>query len=290
LVLVATLGRAADGDSYDSATGAFPNDGRSMAIPVATNPAFDDAGRAAELLYSADVTTLDLVTLDTSSAAPTYIGPISSPIVAGLAHDPVTGRLYGTDTVTDDLVWIDPTSGATSIIGNTGLSLMHGVALDSSTGILYTVEDDLGAGTTILYILDKNTGAPTLVGGLGYPHIGALAFDPVSGALYGAYAWSDATGYLVTIDISTGVATYVAATHRLNGLAFDRAGVLYGLTNGAISGGTARLYTVDKTTGAYTLVGNITTNNLLALDFSLDFLFGDGFESGTTSAWSATTP
>jgi hypothetical protein len=100
--------------------------------------------------------------------------------------------------------------------------------------------------------------------GLNYGMTG-LAFDPVSGVLYGSTATGNldpsAANLLVTINPTTGLVT-VKGPYNLSGdatgasmtdIAFDpTTGVLYGI--GSVGG--AHLYSIDKTTGQATLVGN----------------------------------
>jgi hypothetical protein len=89
----------------------------------------------------------------------------------------------------------------------------------------------------------------------------ALAFDPVSGVLYGSSgnANTDTTtrGELVSINPASGLVTDIGnfgvPGGTMTDLAFDPTShVLYGLT----SAGGARLCTIDTSTGAATLVGN----------------------------------
>jgi len=220
-----------------------------------------------EGILGVDVTTDKLLNIDKETAAAVIIGPVGSPIVGGLAYDPETGLLYGTDTITENLVTIDPCDGTTTIIGHTGISLLHGLALDPCDGTLYATN-----GQSNLYTIDKTTGEPSLVGPIGYSHIGALDFDPTSGILYGAYAYRSTNGFLITIDVTTGQGTFVADTHRINGLCFDPDGTLYASENGLYAGVQSSLYTVDKFTGEWNLVGGMgvdRADNVLCIEICL---------------------
>lgn len=220
-------------------------------------------------LFGVNITTDDLLTIDIATAAPTVVGPVASPIVAGLANDLATGQLYGTDTGTNRLVRIDPSSGATTVIGNTGASLLHGLALDPTSGILYASNAD-GFGPSSLWRIDKLTGVAVLVGPIGFSSVSGLDFDRISGVLYGSRVGANASGFLITIDPSTGAGTLVGSSTRLNGVAFDINGDLYGQDNGGVSDGISRLYRVDKNTGNATLIGPIVTGNVLGIDFGAD--------------------
>ncbi len=102
----------------------------------------------------------------------------------------------------------------------------------------------VSATTDMLYRVDPGSGNFTEIGPLGYGDIQMLAFHP-NGTLYGVDHTADD---LVTIDTSTGTASKVAdIPHTIvpNSIAFNSAGVLYGMDNGF--GRTIKTY--DITTG-----------------------------------------
>jgi hypothetical protein len=136
----------------------------------------------------------------------------------------------------------------------------------SSAAELYAASGQSQPGE--LYILDPATGATiTDVGPLndsGGRNFGmtALAFDPVSGVLYGASANANADvstrGQFVTINSASGLVTPIgtfglAAGGTMADLAFDPVThVLYGIP----SNGGANLFTIDPVTGQSTQVGS----------------------------------
>jgi hypothetical protein len=245
-------------DSYDPVTGKYvgvPSGCVTVQPPVSTNTRSNP-------LFGVEVSFANLVTIDTTNANTTMIGPVGSPVIAGLAWDSATGTVYGVDTSTKNLVTVDLATGNTTIVGSTGLYMTHGLAIDPATGIMYTV-DDLDR----LYTLDKATGAATRIGSVGCTGIGALDFDPLTGVLYGAYASSNETGMLITIDTATGQGTFVAKTHRINGLCFDSNGVLFAVDNGLYGGVDSSLYTVNKNTGQWALVGSLAVDNVIGIIF-----------------------
>jgi DNA-binding beta-propeller fold protein YncE len=247
---------------YDPTTQQFTADGQSTEQRPATSAG---AFTLEECLFGTDVAEANLIEIDKLTAQATVIGSLQSPICAGLAYDETSGLLYATDTSTRDLVSIDPATGATTVIGYTGIELPHGAAIDPGDGTLYVCAS---GSTTELYRVDKITAAATMIGEVGYPHIGALDFDPTSGILYGAHAYATADGFLITIDTATGQGTFVADTHRINGLSFDAAGVLYAAENGLSAGVPSVLLTIDKLSGAWTEIGDIPADNVLGLVFS----------------------
>lgn len=259
ILALAFLGSAFGNDGYDPCTGKFVGPAAGASVLKHDSP----LRPAAETLYGIDVTGDSLYKVDKNTAATTYVAAVGSPVIAGLAWDAVSGTLYGTDTSTGNLVTVDTSTGATTVIGATGVYLPHGLAIDPNTGTMYTMDD-----TSNLYSINKATGASTLIGPVGYPHIGALDFDPATGILYGAYAWMDSTGYLITVNTATGQGTFVANTHRINGMSFDENGNLYASENGLMSGVNSSLYSVNKSTGAWTLIGSLGVDNMLGLIFT----------------------
>ena len=143
---------------------------------------------------------------------------------------------------------------------------MSAVAARSNAADLYAAS---GAGSSgELYILNPATGATiTDVGPLNDSTsrnfgMTGLAFDPVSGVLYGSSANANADastrGQLVRINPATGLVTPIgsfglAAGGTMTDIAFDPVThVLYGLP----SNGGASLFTIDPATGLSTLVGD----------------------------------
>jgi len=251
-------------NDFDPTTAQRGSAGVGKSPTTLTVSSFDK--RALEL-YGTDVNLGNLLSVDKFNGNTTLVGAMTSSTVAGLAWDPSTSTCYGTDTLSGDLVTVDLATGATTIVGNTGILLPHGLALDPVTGVLYCMNGWTGD----LYTLNKLTGAPTLVGASGYLNINGLDFDPTTGTLYGSYAYQNATGYLITIDTATGAGTFVANTHRINGLAFDQNGDLYGADNSIISGVDSKLYSIDKSTGAWSQIGVMTgIDNMLGLVFNTD--------------------
>jgi hypothetical protein len=116
-----------------------------------------------------------------------------------------------------------------------------------------------GANPSSLYTIDITTGAATLVGAIGFNQVGAMAFHPTTDVLYAVGARSgDGVEVLLTINPSTGVGTEVGPTGAANlgtaaGMSFRSDGTLF------VYHSSHDVYTVDLSTGAYTLVGNSGT-------------------------------
>ncbi len=159
----------------------------------------------------------------------------------------------------------------------------------------------VGAGLSALYTVDPSNGASTLVWNFPGIHIyaGGLAYDATTDTLYatGAEDSSTGTSRLFTIDRFTGATTsFAGIDSSINlssgGLAIDPlTGVMYATgTNGHQS---HALFTIDKTTGAATLVGQAGGEccvspfgfNVNGLGFRSDgTLFANGFTLSQSEA------
>ncbi len=121
-----------------------------------------------------------------------------------------------------------------------------------------------------VYHIDDGTGATTFVGASGFSALNSLAQN------HGGTFYSASGSTLITIHPLTGVGTSIVsmALNDIRGLAFNASDVLYALVNDAITA-VDRLYTINTTTGAHTLIGSTTRTGLHGLDY-----FG-----GTFYAW-----
>lgn len=126
------------------------------------------------------------------------------------------GVLYDVDTFTGDA--INPRA--------TGISTLSGIAF-SPAGMLYGHD----AATDWLHRINPQTGASVPVGFIGIDVTeGDLAFNPVSGQLFGTQSFGD--DRLYTIDLATGQGTTVGVitdAGDISAIAFDAAGTLYAL-------------------------------------------------------------
>ncbi len=116
------------------------------------------------------------------------------------------------------LTTIDPQSGATtSIVGETGFDLT-GLAYDVTTDSLYSVADDVGDQSGSLVRVNKSTAASELVGsGLGIPATIAndildITADPTGDSIFGIMRDGGSGVYLISIDTTTGQASYIGDT------------------------------------------------------------------------------
>jgi hypothetical protein len=148
-----------------------------------------------------------------------------------------------------------------------------------------------GNPTTNLYLLDPATGARVAtLGPIGFA-VASLAFDPLTGVLYGDTApRGTSTRQLITINTNTGKGTLVGPLGvAMDGLAFDQSGTLYGWS-GRISG--SSLYTINLATGAATKVGTSGITNIgaaLTADASGTLYLAAGGASGPLRTVNKTT-
>lgn len=161
---------------------------------------------------------------------------------------------------------INPATGAASNPRNVNVNNSVGLTIDPATGIMYGLTDQFGrinnqsgqGGKNLLFSIDVATGQATGIGRLDPTGVfqefeGDLAFNPVTGALWGV-STSQNGAAIFTIDKSTGLATqvsqYLAPNIDISGLTFDAAGNMYLLdTRYPTNPGPAVLMRVDPLSG-----------------------------------------
>ena len=228
-----------------------------------------------------------LVIVDPITGAVSPVGhPANVSRLTGLAFD-LNGALFATTqgaggfppppgpVSSSSLLRLNPDTGAIiSTIGPVHLSSgtaisIADLAVQPGTGVLYGIRspaDQLG-GMGNLYTIDKATGLATLVGATG-DFFGSIAFAP-NGTLYMSSADLDANDNLTNIGLKrlnpTNAATlsFTATADFFGALGIRQTdGVIYGGTGDA-----AKLYTVNPTTGAETLIGSTGRSFVGDIDF-----------------------
>ncbi|MEZ4860792.1 MAG: hypothetical protein R3C14_05770 [Caldilineaceae bacterium] len=237
-----------------------------------------------------------LVSLDKTDGTTSDIGGTGVQDIEAIAFAPSSAILYAANA--DTLGTIDIITGKFTAIGLFGTG--NGVAglaplqdVDSlswnlATNILYGVsrrEIDEATGQAlpdVLFQIDSATGAfrPGVFAGADYVVVGVtskdeadiddIAFDPVTGILYGIANSGGEGGTLVIIDPTTGAITEIGpmsdasdpsnVIDDMEGLAFFNDGQLYGSTGNFTITESNRLYRIDKATGLTTLVGPFPSN------------------------------
>jgi hypothetical protein len=141
----------------------------------------------------------------------------------------------------------DPATGASIFrAGMSGPQRFFALDAQPGTGTVFAIEPT----HSDLYTIDVVTGRVTFVASTGLANLGSLAFDPTNGALFGV---SRLSGGLYSVDPVTGSSALVGNPGvSLWGLVFFPGGTLFGFTM------TGKMYAVDKTTAAATLVGGGT--------------------------------
>jgi hypothetical protein len=179
--------------------------------------------------------------------------------------DYYAGTIYGLGSFSR-LYAINPNDGVATQIGGVFSPILNGAsfAFDNGSGNIRVVSN-LGQNLAV----DRTTAAVTAGPAANYvagdpffgqaPRVDALAYDPVSGIWYAGdtlkntlATFNPATGGLSTIGMMG-----IDASTR-NGMDISPfTGIMYIGTPAASSDPQANLYTVDKVTGAVTLVGQV---------------------------------
>jgi hypothetical protein len=188
-----------------------------------------------------------------------------------------TGVLFATDggggNVNTQLYTLNPANGQiATTIGSINFSVT-GLAIQPGSGVLYGVT----TGTNPrLITINKTTGAGSVIGSLfsGTPTgpVADMTFTS-NGTLYG---WSENSDDLVTINLTSGLATLVADSTLStlgSGLAASSGNILYFTGEGAAG----TLMTIDRTSGTSTgstQLSNGGTGSINALAFNGSTLYG----------------
>jgi hypothetical protein len=161
----------------------------------------------------------------------------------------------------------------------------------ASAQVLYAVNGGGMATSSNLYTINPSSGAvvstigTVMLAGNPVP-ISGLSFDPTNGVLYGTTN-SGASTQLVTINPATAQAASDGTIGlSMQGLAFAPNGVLFGYSKAGITGNPSfpkeSLYTINKATGAASLVGSSGFTNTQGDGMAVDSL-GTIFLSGNQS-------
>jgi Domain of unknown function (DUF4394) len=175
------------------------------------------------------------------------------------------GQIYGLGSFSH-LYTIDPNTGQATMVGGAFSPLLNGAT--------FGVDNDpsgfrVVSGLDQNLLVDRSTGAATLEPALHYvvgdpffgmsPNVDELAYDNGSGTMFAADTLQNT---LASVDLNTGSLTTIGPmgidASRFNGLDISPVtGIMYMGTPAASSDPQANLYTVNKATGAVTLVGLI---------------------------------
>ena len=125
-----------------------------------------------------------------------------------------------------------------------------------------------------LVTFDTVTGARNVIGNMGV-NINAMSYNTANSTMYGA-GYNGTTSSLYTINLTTGVATFVASIGErlIINMAINNAGVCY-----AVDLSTSKLGTIDLTTGTFTAIG--------ALGFTAQYAQDMEFDRGTNQLYMA---
>jgi len=199
-----------------------------------------------------------------------FTSPASASIVSsspthlsGLARQPGTRNYLATGGMTDGGNLYQLTGTGALLLGATGFSAVPGLAWNPSGTTLY--------GTTTVSILADGlitinplTGAGTLVGpmGGGVGGIDSLAFDPVSGTLFGStgFFFDGSPGDEIVINPATGAGSKTGVmsptpTCTVAGMGFSATGTGY-ISIGCGPGSGGNIYSWNPTTNAISLIIN----------------------------------
>jgi len=242
------------------------------ATPIVTLLMVGGVSSAGELYGASDV---GLYSIDTSSAALTYIGPLN--IATGLAGNPIDGELYLTAGGSpSQLAILDPDTAAGTLAGSFDVPGISGLSYNPNDGCVYGSQTSQGGGNS-LYKFDLATGDVTEVGlfpSAGTPDgytlsITGLAFDPNSSTLYG----TTCNGRVYTVDLGTAntIAEVGSFGYFVAGLAYaPDSGLLYATTT--FPNDNLQLIAMDPASGAVAAIGQTKVDDTNIKIFGLAYM------------------
>jgi archaellum component FlaF (FlaF/FlaG flagellin family) len=181
-------------------------------------------------------------TIDLTTGAFSQTGNTGE-LITGLGVGP-GGLLYGGLFGGTTLYQVNPSNGSVTTVGTSGLSGYYDMG--STTSGVYAFDNSAN-----VYSVNTTTGATTLVGSTGLSMSGTTGTSTGSDTLY----FIDGVGDLYSINTSTAAAAEIGSTGltAVGAMVFEN-GTLYAGNNSP----TLSIYTLDPTTGAATLVVDVT--------------------------------
>lgn len=222
-------------------------------------------------------------------------------LLFALDFDPTATTLYALDSDPMEFGTLSQANATFTPIGPSaptqpGQDLWSGLTIHPVTGTIYA--SAIAGSVSVpysLYTIDPATGAPTLVGSDATTMAMIDIAIDCNGNMYGHDIVTDS---IYQIDTTDGSVTLIGPTgvdsNFAQGMDFDNeSGELYAWTYQG--GGANQFGTIDLGTGDLTPISvsnpigewEGTIQNVCAASV---IVFADGFESGDTSAWSATAP
>ncbi|MFO0835129.1 MAG: GC-type dockerin domain-anchored protein [Phycisphaerales bacterium] len=185
-------------------------------------------------------TAMQLASLQTALANPTGI--------CKSGKGTPTGNLYAAGDLANNFGTLNASTGNFAKRGELAAQF-QGLTSDWNLGVLYAIDTNrklysINPSTAVVTLKGTVTGTSLTINGLGY--------NPRTGTMY---AYSAGTGQLMTINMSTLVATNIGSAQggNMGGIEWDTTSEqLVGVND--VSGGT-RLYRINTTTGAVTSIG-----------------------------------
>ncbi len=186
-----------------------------------------------------------LLRLDTQSGAATLIGMLPGVDLMSAVAIRSDGALFGSEGFSSNFYRVSADGGGAEHIGTPGIEF-RGLAFD---------ENDNLFGVDVLnhlYRVDVSNGSGQLIDTIAVLGLSGLAFDPITGALFGC---SINPGMLYTIDTTDATTMQIGSIGhiRMTDLFFDSAGDLFATNGGGQS--INELLSINRTTGAGTVIG-----------------------------------
>lgn len=215
-------------------------------------------------LYTYDVSSRNFAKVGPYTLTPETIftNPVGIATLGSFTYDHSRETLFASSTSTHQLFAGDWTGNFVPRGTSYGIGspFIHGLEYNEDNGFLYGVASASGGNN--LYRINSGTGVATLLGSTGIAGTGfrALAYVTPTNQMFLADTSTDS---LYTVNLTTGAATFVGLLNgptNVSGMAYaPDTNALYAIE------GNGMLWSVNRTNGASTLLGDVGTGNFLGL-------------------------
>jgi hypothetical protein len=214
------------------------------------------------------------LTLDKISGTASVLGPSRMTEIRSLATHPVTGVIYGVNNE-EQIVRYNAEKGDAYKLFGTDKKDLYALAFNN-TGDLYAAQK---SGEIYLVDLDAQTLTEVSKAQI---NIYDISFNPQDNELYASIFLAIGSGKdrIFKIDLNTGDTTLIGQTGfgtPVPAIAFDGSGSLYGISGN--SNQVNNLISIDKNTGAGTVISTTGIKHITALTYGTDNLVSAGNEN-----------
>lgn len=208
----------------------------------------------------------NILSINRSTGSGTNLGPSLYNAMTGIAVHPKSKIIYGISSNSDstEFARINATAGDAYNLFTVPTGTLSSIAFDTS-GNLYAANQN-----GLIYSINLLSNSLTQICSTKVK-LNSIAFDSKTNELWGTpyFVIGLNKDAIFKINLLTGDTSFIGKTSLgilTNAIAFDEQGNLFGVTGAPAS--TNNFISINKTTGASTLIGSIRLNNITGLSWS----------------------